>query len=106
MAAMRIPDTMKPIIRPGKEKLPAYSINVTTRFVLLKPNDLSIPNSYVFSCTSEISKAQINLIEINDKNAIMVVKRESIKRKTSPVSAIAYLKGVPIVIFELGGSTD
>ena len=55
MIAINIPDTVRPIMRPGSEKHAAYNINVTTRFLLLKPSDLSIPNSYVFSCTSEIN---------------------------------------------------
>jgi len=55
MIEINIPDTVRPIMRPGSEKHAAYNINVTTRFLLLKPSDLSIPNSYVFSCTSEIN---------------------------------------------------
>jgi hypothetical protein len=51
-----IADINKPNIKPGIEKVNAYIVIVVTMFFVLNPRALSIPNSKVFSSTSESIK--------------------------------------------------
>ena len=50
--AFKIAAITSPDIKPGIAKVKAYNVIVKIKLPLLKPNDLNIPNSNVFSSMS------------------------------------------------------
>jgi len=49
----RMADRTSPATRPGIAKVSAYTIMVAAMLLVLKPKALNMPNSYVFSSTSD-----------------------------------------------------